>query len=500
MIFPIFYDVEPRDVGLETPRYCDALAGLERISGFEQVWAWEGALTDVASLRGWETGSSRPSHIVREVTGIVVKLKRDWDNIAMKKGKDSADAAAKGGDVALGTDYADVDTYGSEEVSAWEEALADVGSLRGWDTRSSRPSHIIRQVVEDIVVMLKEVRKKDEAKEPVVLIGNSYRESPVGVDRQVEDMMDLLDLEVSDVRIVGIWGKDIGATAKQLGGVRLLQSKLMSDILNREYEVDQVAKGVDFFKGILRNLKVLIVLDDVVARSDLHEIVGEKLDWFGYGSRIIVTTSIVSVIPEFISRGLAHVYGINVMNNDQALELFRKHALQRNLSVPAFDEIAKEKTEGIDHLNFVAEDFKGMPNIRFLILDCAKVADWGGWREIKMPQLKVLNLTGCADLLISPDLSSFPDLGDIDSRTMFSTNQMTWMPLYSNESILTISTKRDISQKTDGTEGKLVRNDPVMIMTWMPLYSDESIGTITTKRDIYLKTQMAERASWIERI
>ncbi|KAF8036639.1 hypothetical protein BT93_C2384 [Corymbia citriodora subsp. variegata] len=437
-------------------------------------------------------------------------------------------------------------------------------------------------------------------------------------------MMDLLDLEVSDVRIVGILGKggvgkttlvkliyeqissqfdsssflaDIGATAKQIGGVRLLQSKLISDILNREYQVDQVVKGVDFWKGVLRNMKVLIVLDDVEVQLHLHEIVGEKLDWFGCGSRIIVTTSNKSVLPEFISWGLAHVYDINVMNNDQALELFRKHALRRKLPIPDFDEIAtgiinsvngipllinvigsllsrkavedwtalkepilqsgldiekffmvsyeqlsKEQREifldiaclpadvdgriasfmwhspnftpsdvvdalhvmslvkigknnelgmhrllrefgqqiirkeddldpgtrgrlcnlelarntekGTDHLNFVMEDFKSMPNIRFLILDCAKVVgdfanvfpnlkwlqwrgctrdfeatnfhveklvildlsrskvneDWGGWREIKMPQLKVLNLTGCADLLISPDLSSFPDL------------------------------------------------------------------------------------------
>ncbi|XP_056162256.1 disease resistance protein RPV1-like [Syzygium oleosum] len=546
-IIPIFYDVEPADVRLETPLYRDAL------------WV----------------------HMNR---------------------------------------------YMPEEVSAWEDALKLVASLPGWVTGSSRPSHIISQAVQIIVVKLEEVRKKDEAKEPVVLIGSSYRESPVGIGKQVEDMMDLLDLEVSDVRIVGIWGKggvgkttlakviyeqissqfdscsflaDIGATAKQLGGVRLLQSKLMSDVLNREYEVDQVAKGVDFFKGILRNMKVLIVLDDVEVRSHLHEIVGEKLDWFGYGSRIIVTTSSISVLPEFISRGLAHVYGINVMNNDQALELFRKHALRRCLSVPAFDEIAKgivnsvngipllievigsllsrkvveeqialkelilqfgvdiekilmvsyeelskeqreifldiaclpadvdyriasfmwhnpnfppsdgdaalhvmslvkigknhelgmhrllrefgqqiirkeddrdpgtrgrlcnlemawnaEKMEGTDHLKFFAEDFKSMPNIRFLILDCAKVVgdfanvfpnlkwlqwqgctrdfeatnfhveklvildlswskvteDWGGWRNIEMPQLKVLNLTGCADLLISPDLSSFPDL------------------------------------------------------------------------------------------
>ncbi|KAF8015627.1 hypothetical protein BT93_H1214 [Corymbia citriodora subsp. variegata] len=439
-------------------------------------------------------------------------------------------------------------------------------------------------------------------------------------------MMDLLDLEVSDVRIVGIWGKrgvgkttlakviyeqisprfdcfsflaDIAETTKQLGGVRILQRKLMSDILKQEYEVDHVAKGINFFKEILLNMKVLIVLDDVEVRSHLHEILGEKLDWFGYGSRIIVTTSIISILPKFISRGAAHAYKIDMMNNDQALELFRKQALRRNLPIPGFDEVAKdinnsvngipllievigplldrklvdiwiarkeltvqfslsileilmfsyeelskeqreifldiaclpadadyriasfmwynphfppsdgidalrvmslvkigennelgmhrllkefgqeiiqeeddldpgrrgrlcnlelawspEKVQGTERLNFVAEDFKSMPNIRSLILDHANVdgdfanvfpnlkwlrwqgctrdfkatnfhveklvildlswskvtEDWGGWREIKMPQLKVLNLTGCADLLISPDLSSFPDL------------------------------------------------------------------------------------------
>ncbi|KAL3747746.1 hypothetical protein ACJRO7_016537 [Eucalyptus globulus] len=493
-------------------------------------------------------------------------------------------------------------SFGSEEVEAWENALKEVGSLPGWETGSISYDRIIEEIVEVVKVKLKANKR---------------------IDKQVEDMMDLLDLEVSDVRIVGIWGEDgvgkttlakviyekissqfdrcsfladIGATAKHLGGVRLLQSKLMFDILSREYKVDQVGKGVDFFKGILRNMKVLIVLDDVEVGSHLHKIVGKKLDWFGYGSRIIVTSRSKSVLPEFISRGLAYEYGMNVMNHDQALELFRKHALRRNLSIPDFDKIATaiinsvngipllievigslmsrnvvkewtaelllqsgkkiekilmisyeelskeqreifldiaclpadvdgriasfmwhnpmfplsdgvdalrvmslvkvgknnelgmhrllrefgqqiiqkedhlgpgrrgrlcnlelaqtEKMKGTDHLNFDARDFKSMPNIRFLILDCAKVAgnfanvfpnlkwlqwqgctsdfeatnfhveklvvldlswsrvteDWGGWREIKMPQLKVLNLTSCADLLMSPDLSSFPDL------------------------------------------------------------------------------------------
>ncbi|XP_056162257.1 disease resistance protein RPV1-like isoform X1 [Syzygium oleosum] len=450
-IFPIFYDVDPRDVRLETSLYRDALSIHEEI-------------------------------------------------------------------------------YGSKGTSAWEDALKQVGSLPGWITGYSSSADDIRKLVEAITVKLKVVLRKDKEKELV------------GIDKQVEDMMDLLDLEVSDVRIVGIWGEggvgkttlakviyeqissrfdscsflaDIGATAKQLGGVRRLQSKLMSDIPNREYEVDQVAKGIDFFKGILRNMKVLIVLDDVEVQSHLHEIVGEKLDWFGYGSRIIVTTSIKSVLPEFIPRGLAHVYGINVMNNDQALELLRKHALLREFSILYLDEIATgiiNSVNGIPlHIEVigsllsrkVVEEWTALEELilqsgqdiekilmisyeelskeqKEIFLDIACLpADVDGriasfmwhnpnfppsdgvdalhvmslvkigknrelgmhrllrefgrqiirkeddldpgmrgrlcnlqlvWKTEKMPQLKVLNLTGCADLLISPDLSTFPDL------------------------------------------------------------------------------------------
>ncbi|KAK3416455.1 hypothetical protein EUGRSUZ_H02212 [Eucalyptus grandis] len=356
--------------------------------------------------------------------------------------------------------------------------------------------------------------------------------------------MDLLDLEVSDVRIVGIWGEggvgkttiakviyeqissqfdscsflaDIAVTTKQLGGVQVLQSKLMSDILKQEYEIDHVAKGVNFFKEVLQNMKVLIVLDDVEERSHLQEIVGEKLDRFGYGSRIIVTTSITSILPEFISRGLVHVYKINMMNNDQALELFRKHALRSNLSVPGFDEAAKDIINSMNKIPLLIEvisslldrklagkliakekpilefglhiqeilmvsyeelsevqrqiflDIACLPadvdcriasfmwhNPRFppsdgvdalLVKSLVKIGrnnelrmhrllrEFGlqiiqtedhldpgrrgrlcnlelAWntKKIEMPHLKVLNLTGCADLLISPNLSSFSDL------------------------------------------------------------------------------------------
>ncbi|XP_048133534.1 disease resistance protein TAO1-like [Rhodamnia argentea] len=104
--------------------------------------------------------------------------------------------------------------------------------------------------------------------------------------------------------------------------------------------------------------------------------------------------------------------------------------------------------------DFTAGDFQSMPKIRFLKLDNAKFCgnfagafaslrwlcwqrcppdfdaenlvlrelailelprgkiteDWGGWRKIKMAKLKVLNLTGCSDLLFTPEFSGYKDL------------------------------------------------------------------------------------------
>lgn len=59
MIFPIFYNVEPRDVRLETPLYRGTLSVLENRYWSKEVSAWEDALKQVASLPGWVGGSSR---------------------------------------------------------------------------------------------------------------------------------------------------------------------------------------------------------------------------------------------------------------------------------------------------------------------------------------------------------------------------------------------------------------------------------------------------------
>ncbi|KAL3746364.1 hypothetical protein ACJRO7_015340 [Eucalyptus globulus] len=61
-------------------------------------------------------------------------------------------------------------------------------------------------------------------------------------------------------------------------------------------------------------------------------------------------------------------------------------------------------------LDFRAENFV-LRELVILDLSWSKVTEeWGGWSKIKMKKLKVLNLTGCSDLLFTPDFSDYKDL------------------------------------------------------------------------------------------
>ncbi|XP_030460145.2 putative disease resistance protein RGA3 [Syzygium oleosum] len=468
-------------------------------------------------------------------------------------------------------------------------------------------------------------------------------EHVICIDDRVKDVIKLLEIEDDEVgpRIVGIHGTngsgkttivkavynrlsscfdhcsflaEIGETTRNVGGIQFVQTKLICDVLEQDGDVASFEGGIKFFRDVFRTVKVLIVLDDVEEQSHLDDLVGDQLDWFGPGSRIIVTLENVGILQTYVSRGLARMYEVNEMDNYRALELFRKHAIGTHCSIPGYIEIGKRivkatgqvplvievigsflhgktiedwrkiedlikpqkensqeilkdcreilkicydaldekqkqifwdiawfangvdsriasymwpdrdllpshhvlmplakiggdnmlwmhkllkhlsrtmdqepkypgrrsrqymhvtdlevinRKEGMEevealcfdfknlHLHsFTETDFKSMPSIRFLKLDHAKMTgnianvfpklrwlrwqgcprdfeaaefsltelvildlswskvteDWGGWRKIKMEQLKVLNLTGCTDLLISPTFSSFPNL------------------------------------------------------------------------------------------
>ncbi|XP_010049923.2 disease resistance protein RUN1-like [Eucalyptus grandis] len=66
-ILPIFYDVEPSDLKLETKLYGDALRRHEEEQGRHVVKPWEEALRKVAKIKGWQIKGQRHSVVIGDI-------------------------------------------------------------------------------------------------------------------------------------------------------------------------------------------------------------------------------------------------------------------------------------------------------------------------------------------------------------------------------------------------------------------------------------------------
>ncbi|KAL3739986.1 hypothetical protein ACJRO7_021293 [Eucalyptus globulus] len=233
------------------------------------------------------------------------------------------------------------------------------------------------------LVHLKELKPPRFPWEPLqTLVATT--ELVIGIDDRVKDVIKLLEIEDDEVeaRIVGIHGTDgigkttiakavydrlsscfdscsflagIGETTQNVGGIQFVQTKLISDVLEQDGDVASFEGGIKFFRDVFRTIKVLIVLDDVEEQSHIDDLVGDQLDWFGPGSRIIVTLENGGILQTYVSRGLARMYEVNEMDNDRAFELFCKHALGTNCPIPGYLEIGKHIVKATEQVPLVIE-------------------------------------------------------------------------------------------------------------------------------------------------
>ena len=129
-------------------------------------------------------------------------------------------------------------------------------------------------------------------------------------------MKSLLAIESNDVRIIGIPGMGgmgkitlvrvvYGMVSNQFEacsfiqnvreeskrhGLLWLQQKLLKELLmGRDMNIQDVYHGVLKIKESLRYKKILLFLDDVDELKQLEKL-ARKNDWFGRGSRVIITT------------------------------------------------------------------------------------------------------------------------------------------------------------------------------------------------------------------
>ncbi|XP_048436775.1 TMV resistance protein N [Pyrus x bretschneideri] len=87
----------------------------------------------------------------------------------------------------------------------------------------------------------------------------------------------------------------------------------------------------------LHNKKVLLVLDDVDELKQLQVLAGNQ-GWFGMGSRIIVTTRNQRLL---VQHDIATSYKVQGLNDAEALKLFSLHAFKKDQPEEGFLELSK---------------------------------------------------------------------------------------------------------------------------------------------------------------
>ncbi|CAL1374255.1 unnamed protein product [Linum trigynum] len=229
--------------------------------------------------------------------------------------------------------------YDAETVKEWKEALRVVGQMKGWRvTESDGQGAVIDKVFSQVWSHL---------------MGNYtlVTDELIGVESQVREVIDLLDLDSKGLKIVGIHGmggigktaiskavfnevssrferscflEDIRQTLLENDGVVTLQNKIISSIMRHDSHVKDTSEGIHIIRDKVCKYKVFIVLDDIDGRFEFEKIFGKLRD-FSTESRFIMTTRDKRVL-EFFEE--CRLFEAKEMSYTNSFQLFRRHAFR----------------------------------------------------------------------------------------------------------------------------------------------------------------------------
>ncbi|XP_024162312.1 TMV resistance protein N-like [Rosa chinensis] len=225
-----------------------------------------------------------------------------------------------------------------EKVRRWRYALTEVASFSGWNSKEWYESKLIRDIIEVIWTKL----------QPTSF---SYAENLVGIYSRLQPVNLLLDVGVDDVRFIGIWGMGgIGKTTMvravyerisrefefsflltdvrnfvEKSGLLNLQKQLLSGIWTKKSNISDLHEGAMIIRRLFGDKKVLLILDDVNHSSHLEYLAGNP-EWFGSGSRVLITTRNEHLL---IGHGVERRLKVEELNDADSLQVFSRKAFKR---------------------------------------------------------------------------------------------------------------------------------------------------------------------------
>ncbi|KAK2979398.1 hypothetical protein RJ640_022780, partial [Escallonia rubra] len=192
---------------------------------------------------------------------------------------------------------------------------------------------------------------------------SNFEENLVGIDSRVDEVKLLLELGTKDVRFIGIWGMGgIGKTTvtsalfdnihhqfesaiffhkvrekSKKCGLEKLQEIMISKILSkRDVKVHSIPHGVQWISRFVCQKKALVILDGVDSMVQEKRLAGNR-DWFGKGSRVIITTRDKKILAD---TNVAKIHRVGLLSVTESVKLFNLNAFKQTDRPKEFEELS----------------------------------------------------------------------------------------------------------------------------------------------------------------